>query len=95
MNPAAMPTARLFLALWPSASVREQLASYVSQWQWPAGARVYAPDDWHLTLHFIGAVARERLPQLLHDLHAPLVPFHLSLDQAEAWPQGLAARRAA
>jgi 2'-5' RNA ligase len=90
MNLAATPTARLFLALWPSASVRAQLASHVSQWQWPAGARVYAPDDWHLTLHFIGAVPRERLPQLLHDLHAPLVPFHLSLDQAEAWPQGLA-----
>jgi 2'-5' RNA ligase len=83
-------TARLFLALWPSALVREQLAAHVAQWQWPAGARVYAPDDWHLTLHFIGPVPRERLPQFLHDLHAPLLPFQLQLDQPEAWPQGLA-----
>lgn len=87
---ADAPTARLFLALWPSARVREQLAAHVSQWQWPAGARVYAADDWHLTLHFIGAVPRERLPQLLHDLHAPLLPFELQLDQPQAWPQGLA-----
>lgn len=87
---ADAPTARLFLALWPSASVRKALAAHVSQWQWPAGARVYAPEDWHLTLHFIGPVPRERLPQLLHDLHAPLMPFHLQLDQPEAWPQGLA-----
>lgn len=91
MSPVAdAPTARLFLALWPSAPVREALGAHVSQWQWPTGARVYAPDDWHLTLHFIGAVPRERLPRLLHDLHAPLTPFHLQLDQAEAWPQGLA-----
>ena len=90
MSPAAAPTARLFLALWPAANVREQLAAHVAQWQWPAGARVYAPADWHLTLHFIGAVPRERLPPLLHDLHAPLLPFHLQLDQAEAWQQGLA-----
>lgn len=83
-------SARLFLALWPSAQVREQLAAHVAQWQWPASARVYAPEDWHLTLHFIGPVPRERLPQLLHDLHAPLLPFQLRLDRPEAWPQGLA-----
>ncbi len=35
MNPQ---TERLFLAIWPDASLREQLGRHVEQWDWGAGA---------------------------------------------------------
>ncbi|MFZ5565506.1 MAG: RNA 2',3'-cyclic phosphodiesterase [Pseudomonadota bacterium] len=83
-------TARLFLALLPPAAVRAALADHVSACRWPAGATVYAPADWHLTLHFIGAVPHDRLPALRAGLALSLTPFTLHLGEPAAWPHGLA-----
>jgi 2'-5' RNA ligase len=89
-QPPALETARLFLALLPGAGVQAALAIHQAQWRWNESAMRYAAPDWHLTLHFIGAVARPRLDELRAGLDLPLRPFNLRLGQAALWPQGLA-----
>ena len=93
-NPVA-PTTRLFLALLPSENLKVALAIHRDQWQWPDFAAVYAPADWHVTLHFIGSVPRERLDELRAGLTVPMTSFDLRLDVPERWPHGLAVLRAA
>lgn len=83
-------TVRLFLALQPPPAVQAGLAAHVATWRWPAGAAVYAPADWHLTLHFIGPVPRAQLPALRAGLSLPLPPFTLRLGWPALWPHGLA-----
>lgn len=82
--------ARLFLALWPPASVRAALAAHARAWRWPAGAQRYAPADWHVTLHFLGAVPRSRLPELSAALAVPAAGFVLRFGVPALWPHGLA-----
>lgn len=83
-------TARLFLALVPGADVTAALAAHSDAWQWNAGAARYAPADCHITLHFIGPVARQRLDELRAGLAVPLAPFELRFGQPELWRHGLA-----
>jgi 2'-5' RNA ligase len=83
-------SARLFLALLPDEKAKAALAMHRDQWQWPAHTALYAPQDWHVTLHFIGAVPRPRLDELRAALAVPLTPFELCLDRPELWPHGLA-----
>lgn len=87
---AAAGSVRLFLALLPSDAIQAALALHRDQWSWPAQAVLYAPQDWHLTLHFIGAVPRPRLDELRAALAVPLTPFELRLERPELWPHGLA-----
>lgn len=86
--PAA--TARLFLALCPPPAAREALAAHAAAWRWHAGARRYAPADWHLTLHFLGAVPAGRLDELRAGLVVPVAPFMLRFGEPALWPHGLA-----
>jgi len=83
-------TARLFLALVPGEDVQAALAAHGDAWQWNAGAARYAPSDWHVTLHFMGPVARHRLDELRAGLAVPITPFELRLGLPELWPHGLA-----
>jgi 2'-5' RNA ligase len=83
-------TARLFVALWPGENVREQIAGHAAQWSWPSVARRYAPADWHVTLHFIGAFDKSRLTELQSALQTPFKAFTLRLDEPLVWPHGLA-----
>lgn len=84
------PTQRLFLALWPEDGVRAQIAAHASQWTWPAGSARYLPTDWHVTLHFIGAVDAGRMEGIAAGAAVPFQPFTLNLDQPTLWPHGLA-----
>ena len=61
-QPPGGETARLFLALWPDDALRRGLLAWRDAWQWPARAALVAPDDLHLTLHFLGGVPLVRLP---------------------------------
>lgn len=88
-NPPGPRTQRLFLALWPDAGVREQLAAHADQWLWPAGCTRYAPADWHVTLHFIGDVATEQAETIAAGAAVPFQPFELVLDQPARWAHGL------
>lgn len=89
-TPAANRTQRLFLALWPDDYVRQQLATHATQWGWPDGCTRYLPEDWHLTLHFLGLVKVERVLDIVAQAAVPFQPFTLTLDQPMCWPHGLA-----
>ena len=70
MSPATGPgrlreaTRRLFFALWPDAVAREALARAIEQCVPRDGARPQRPDQWHVTLQFLGDVADARLPEV-------------------------------
>ncbi len=87
---SAPDTARLFLALLPGPAVQAALAEHARAWRWPPDAARYAPADWHVTLHFLGAVPRARLDELRAALAAPLEPFELRFGEPLLWPHGLA-----
>ena len=86
----ASESARLFLALWPDAAVREALRTWREAWAWPRGASPVATAKLHMTLHFLGNQPRERLDALLDGLASPFSPFSLRLDVAELWHNGIA-----
>ena len=97
MNPGQLSAPsgqRIFLALWPDDGVRGRLAAHADQWLWPAGCVRYAPEDWHVTLHFMGDVATEKVPAIATAAALAFQPldlaFNLVLDQPRLWPRGLA-----
>lgn len=82
--------ARLFLALWPTREENAALLGYLQRWSWPKGSSPVKPDRLHLTLHFIGAVDRQRIAEVSAGLQVAMTPFELPLTQARIWPRGLA-----
>jgi 2'-5' RNA ligase len=80
----------LFLALWPGPETIRLLAEQASRWTFPADALRYAPHDWHVTLHFLGSVAAERIPVIAAGMEIAFEPFELLLDQPQRWHRGLA-----
>lgn len=88
--PPAPETVRLFVALLPSAEVLAALAQHADQWRWGLKATRYAPQDCHVTLHFIGSVPCDRLDEVRAGLAVPVTPFDLQFGQAALWPHGLA-----
>lgn len=84
------PSQQLFLALWPDAAVQSQLAAHAQQWTWPAGCAPYQPQDWHVTLHFIGRIDASQVTDLTARAAVPFQPFELVLDKPALWPHGLA-----
>ena len=86
------PTARLFFALWPDAQMRRALVERQRDWQWPSRARPTPAEKLHVTLHFLGDVARERIARL-QALRGELPPgpyAALRLDTAALWRNGIA-----
>lgn len=83
-------TARLFLALCPGRAVQAALTAHADAWRWNEEVARYAPPDWHVTLHFIGAVPRTRIDALRAGLDVPLQPFELRFGEPALWPHGLA-----
>ena len=81
---------RLFLALWPDPGLRHLLKERRDAWVWPKGATPVHADKLHVTLHFLGGVPSERLPELLAGFAAPFEPFRLTLDHATVWHNGIA-----
>lgn len=83
-------TTRLFLALWPDPALRHQLTAWRDAWTWPKGAAPVHPDKLHVTLHFLGALPSERLPELLEGFAVPFDSFRLDLTRAALWHNGIA-----
>ena len=81
---------RLFLALWPDAGTRAAIVQWQHAWSWPPGAALVAVERLHLTLHFIGNVPPERLPQLVYGLKVGGDRFEFGLDRAEVWSNSVA-----
>lgn len=84
------PTTRLFLALWPDPALRHALRDRRDAWNWPRGASPVHPDKLHLTLHFLGGVPSERVPELQRGLAVAFSPFTLSIGVPKLWPHGIA-----
>lgn len=82
--------ARLFLALWPAPLEAEQLLRHMREWSWPGGCKRVRADRLHLTLHFLGAVDRQRVETIGGALQVPFRPFQLNLTDAAVWRRGLA-----
>jgi 2'-5' RNA ligase len=82
-------TARLFVALWPTAALAGALHAQCGVCAPAPHARVVEPQRVHLTLHFLGAVPRQTLPALVTALHVPFQPFELRFSHCEQWPHGL------
>jgi 2'-5' RNA ligase len=79
---------RLFFALWPDDGARARLAAAVREFV-PAGAgRPQRPDQWHVTLEFLGDVPVHRLQGLL-DAAATAAgdgfSCELKFDQLQHW----------
>src|SRR5205085_8520035 len=89
--PAAKTAAlRLFLALWPQPDCLAELLDHAQRWSWPAQARRTRPERLHVTLHFIGQVAAERLPELRTGLATQWAGCELVLDRGTVWRGGMA-----
>jgi 2'-5' RNA ligase len=82
--------ATLFLALWPGAALRKALAAEQARWQWPATARPVEPASLHLTLHYLGPVPLERLPELTAAFDVEASRGTLRLRRRERWRNGCA-----
>lgn len=83
-------TTRLFLALWPDEAVREQLVQWRDAWTWPRGAAPVATPKLHVTLHFLGNLPSERVPELMDGFGVPFEPFRLELGTPVLWHHGIA-----
>ena len=81
---------RLFIALWPDPQVRQVLRTWRDAWEWPRGATPVKPERLHVTLHFLGSVSNERIPELREALAVPFEPFELGFGEARLWPHGIA-----
>ena len=81
---------RLFIALWPNPQVRQVLRTWRDAWEWPRGATPVKPERLHVTLHFLGSVSNERIPELREALAVPFEPFELEFGEAKLWPHGIA-----
>jgi 2'-5' RNA ligase len=77
---------RLFFALWPDARLREQVMRTARPIAALAPGRLQQPQQWHVTLVFLGAVPATRLP-VAHEAAADVraEPFELTLDTVEYW----------
>jgi 2'-5' RNA ligase len=85
---------RLFLAAWPNAGVRAELAAARDAWRWPPGARPVVDANLHLTLHYLGEVARERVAALASALvQVDTTAMTLQPQDAEVWKGGIAVLR--
>ena len=88
------PSLRLFIALWPPDDVRAAIAQWQSQWQWPERASLVPPEQLHITLHFIGEVAPQRVADLKYVLQpVPARSFDLHFVRGDVWQHGVAVMR--
>ena len=77
---------RLFFALWPDEPLRVTLAGLIATLTSGFDGRWQRPDQWHVTLEFLGDVP----PQRLASLHAAagqvrLRPLSIAFDRVEHW----------
>jgi 2'-5' RNA ligase len=60
---------RLFVAVWPTDQVRDRLAGAIAA-QETADLRWVKPENWHVTLAFLGSVPDDELDALAADLRS-------------------------
>ena len=81
---------RLFLALWPDPAACAALQQWQALWPAHAPARKVAAARLHLTLHFIGSVAADRVADVVGSVETPMRPSSLAFGRLATWAGGLA-----
>jgi 2'-5' RNA ligase len=77
---------RVYFALWPAEDVRAQIATIAREWVDRSVGRAIRPENFHMTLAFLGSVSDEalvRIREIAASLRAP--PFEFALDRIETW----------
>jgi 2'-5' RNA ligase len=83
---APEPVRRLFFALWPGDDLRAALAPRLRDLQPQGHGRPQSPDQWHVTLEFLGTVPEARLAAVREAAEAVrAAPFELVFDAVEHW----------
>jgi 2'-5' RNA ligase len=76
---------RLFLALWPDEAVRDRIATLATTLR-VRGGRPVPPENWHITLAFLGGVDAKTRLSVERAAGTVRVPaFDLSLDRLGFW----------
>lgn len=79
-------TERLFFALWPEPGTRATLTRRLPEWTAGIEGRLQRPDQWHVTLEFIGATDARRRAALEDAADRVALPsFELLFDRCEHW----------
>lgn len=85
MEPKAS-TRRLFFALWPSDALRAQLAAASRQFVERGEGRSIPPQNFHITLAFLGSVAATQVPAVTAAAgEIDGAPLQLSIERLEVW----------
>jgi len=79
---------RMFYALWPDAQLRAQIAAAAQAVPWGHSVRLVPPENYHLTIAFVGAIGAERLA-VLRQIGAALraASCTIEFDRSEYWPK--------
>ena len=82
----AADTARVFFAVWPPTGAQQALGDLAERLKSECGGRALPAGNIHLTLVFLGEVARERLPRVEDFAATVTVPrFEIRLDHTGYW----------
>lgn len=82
----ASGTARLFFAAWPAPEIQQALGNLAHDLQPGCGGRAVPTCNIHLTLAFLGDVARGRLARIESLAAAVAAPrFELTIDRVQYW----------
>jgi RNA 2',3'-cyclic 3'-phosphodiesterase len=77
---------RLFFALWPDPVLLHALQARVEKIATAVGGKPQRPDQWHVTLEFLGQVPRERQPVLrAAAARVSGSPVTIEFDRVEHW----------
>ncbi len=84
MNPDRTSHERLFFALWPGVSVRQQMVQRLTSIQGKQNqGRLVKPDNLHMTLHFLGNIDVDRIDCFIKQAKSvTLNPFEIRINNA-------------
>jgi 2'-5' RNA ligase len=81
------PRRRLFFALWPTDEMRQRIERETRALVAAGESHPIAPDNYHVTLLFLGAVAASHVDAIVTTaVQISAHPFDLTLDRVEYWP---------
>jgi 2'-5' RNA ligase len=79
---------RLFFALWPDERTRRSLVRQTQQAVRRCGGKPVPPENYHITLAFVGNVAADQVADVLQvGRSVPPVCLELALDRIGYWPR--------
>jgi 2'-5' RNA ligase len=79
-------TQRLFFALWPDTRLRVELERRLPPLAGAVRGKAQRPDQWHVTLEFLGGVERDREPAVWQAAdRVAVAPFEVVFDALDHW----------